>query len=155
MKLRDELEDRLRQWGRVLGEHGDGPDEIPEADRTRRHSLVQAQQFPPGPASGRSARAMAGLRGSPSWGFAPVVCTETRTHRISTPEDLPLEVRRVQSAFERLHDYAPELAVVLLAQYHRRGTQFDKAEDMGLHYRRYKERLSGARAGMLIILSDM
>lgn len=145
----------LRQWGRVLGEHGDGPDEIPESDRTRNHALVRAAQFPPGTVSGRSARAMSQLRGSPSWGFEPISCTETRTHRISTPDDVPLTVRRVQLAFERLHSYAPELARVLLVQYHRRGTQIEKAEDLGLPYRRYKERLQGARAGIWLILSDM
>jgi hypothetical protein len=97
---------------------------------------------------------MSRLRQSPTWGFEPVVCTETRTHRISTPEDLPLEVRQVQKAFERLHDYAPELARVLLANYHRLGPQSDKADDLGLPYRRYKDRLKGARAGMFLLLSE-
>ncbi len=155
MKTIDPFEASLQLWGRLLGDHGDGPDAIPDADKTRNHALVRAAQFPPGSASGRSARAMSDLRGSPSWGFEPVVCTETRTYRISTPEDLPLEVRQVQTAFERLLAFAPELASVLLTNYHRRGPQSNKAEDMGLPYRRYKDRLRGARAGMLIFLSDL
>ncbi len=155
MKAPNPFEASLQLWGRLLGEHGDGPDGIPRADQTRYHALVRAADFPPGSASGRSARSMSRLRQSPTWGFEPVVCTETRTHRISTPEDLPLEVRQVQKAFERLNDYAPELARVLLANYHRRGPQADKAEDLGIPLRRYKDRLRGGRAGMMIFLSDM
>jgi DNA-directed RNA polymerase specialized sigma24 family protein len=96
---------------------------------------------------------MSKLRHSPSWGFAPVVCTESRTHRISVPEDTPQDVVRVQSAYERLLGYSPPLALVLLAQYHTHGAQSEKAEILGIRVNRYRERLSGARAAMLILLS--
>jgi hypothetical protein len=154
MKTPDELEARLRLWGRVLGEHGDGNgDDIPDADRTRNHALVRAAQFPPGNVSGRAARAMSKLRHSPSWGFAPVVCSETRTHRISVPEDTPQDVVRVQSAYERLLGYSPPLALVLLAQYHTHGAQSEKAEMLGIPYRTYQRRLSDARGSIFILLS--
>jgi hypothetical protein len=153
MKPSDELEARLRRWGHCLGEHAGSGDDIPEADRTRNHALVRAAQFPPGNVAGRAAKSMCKVRGVPSWGFAPAVCTETRTHRISTPEDTPPDVVRVQSAYERLLGYSQPLALVLLAQYQTHGAQSEKAEGLGISYRTYKRRLADARGSMYLLLN--
>lgn len=153
MSQPDTLEARLRRWGHCLGEHTGSGDDIPEADRTRNHALVRAAQFPPGNVAGRSARAMAKIRGVPSWGFAPAVCTETRTHRLSMPEDTPKDVQQVQAAYLRLHGYSEPLARVLLAQYQTQGAQREKAEIMGITYRTYQRRLADAKGSMFILLS--
>lgn len=130
IKPNDELEAMLRLWGRYYGERPPPEwDELEPADATASHPIARAMEFAGGdnsPAS-RSARAMSKLRKTPTWGFDPVVCTETRTRRIATPEDMPPVVQRVQRAALDLYRLDTLGGTVLRFEYCKRGPQVEKA----------------------------
>lgn len=153
----DPLEAMLLLWGRYYGERKpDEWDEGAEASLTDNHPIARAMEFAGGDESipQRSARGMAKLRGVPTWGFDPVVCTETRSKRISTPDDMPVVVQRVQSAALDLYRLDELRGIVLRFHYCTRGTQFEKAARVSdvfsktIGIRTYRESLSFARGWM-------
>ncbi len=146
------LEILLRKWGWAFGERppkewaeGDGPSYAVSP-------IARAMEFAPGRNGkgtvGRSASAMSKLRGTPAFGFDPVVCTETRSKRIATPDDIPADIQRVQTAALALHAVDPVRGRVLRTEYCRLGSQHDKAERLGLKIRRYRDELAHARTWM-------
>ncbi len=151
----EQLEDALRAWGYYMGQRppSDDIDDMPDHDRTPTHALVLMAQFPPGKAGHRSAKAMARYRGTPSWGFDPMVCHATRSHKISMPEDTPPIVRVVQSAYLQLFGESEALAIVLLTHYQTRGTKAEKAKSLGLRFNDYNHGLSEARAMVYLLLN--
>lgn len=156
MKTPD-LETLLRAWGRYYGERApkewdEGED---ESQLTISHPLARAMEFAGGhePISLRAARGMRKIRGTPTWGFDPVACAETRTHRISTPDDVPPTVQRVQRAALELYRMDTMRGTVLRFEYCKRGRQADKCGalsalgfPMGL--RMYREALANAKGWM-------
>lgn len=144
-----QLETLLRAWGRLFGERP--PKEWDEGDGPAAtvHPIAKAMEFAAGrnakETAGRSSAAMARLRGTPAWGTDPIPCKETRSKRIATPDDIPAEIQRVQSAALALHAVDPVRGRVLRTEYCRRGTQHDKAEKLGMKVRRYRDELAHAR----------
>lgn len=154
----DPLEAMLRLWGRYYGERaptewdesGDDP-----ASLTANHPIARAMEFAGGDETvpQRSAFAMRRVRKVPTWGFDPVVCTETRSRRIATPEDMPRVVQRVQAAALELYRIDTMRGTVLRFEYCKRGRQIEKAAALAVvglptGLRIYRESLSFARGWM-------
>jgi hypothetical protein len=153
--MSDDLEKMLRAWGHYYGEKkprewdesGEDPSSL-----TRSHPISRAMEFSGGEAtvSGRSARGMRKLRGTPTWGFDPILCRETRTHRIAVPDDIPPHVARVQTFALELYRIDTLRGSVLRWEYCKRGAQAEKAAaltaiGLACGLRVYRESLSFAR----------
>jgi hypothetical protein len=156
--MKPTLEDMLRAWGHFYGEgkpkEWDEAADDPSA-MTISHPIARAMDFAGGDESpsGRSARAMKRIRKSPTWGFDPVVCTETRSFRIATNDDIPQIVQRVQRAALELYRIDTMRGTVLRFEYCKRGRQIEKAAMMatvGLScgVRQYRESLQFAKGWM-------
>jgi len=154
----EQLEHLLRRWGWANSERPPcDADEISLADATPCHPLVRAAQFPPGEGvmSGRASKSMARLRGVPDWGFQPTVCTEDRTYRISTPDDTPPEIQRVQRASLELQTADPLRGLCLRVNYCTCGSHWEKAQAVSLKYgkpvklKRYRDEVAFARVWMM------
>jgi hypothetical protein len=147
----DWLESALKSWGRVYGQRAPSEDELtgnPFAFLgTGKHPIATAMEFAGGEDApvGRSARAMVKIRHVPSWGFEPMVCTETRSHRIATSDDIPLAAQRVQRAVLALYAVDPALANVLRIRYCERGRTRDKASELGVRFSRFMALLAAAK----------
>jgi hypothetical protein len=154
----DQLEAALRAWGRFYGERpppewGDEPEPQPLGAGV--HPIARAMEFAGGRDKpvGRAASSMARVRGTPSWGFDPVACSETRTHRISTPDDVPPIVRLVEAAAMTLYRQDTLTGTILRWEYCKRGKQIEKAAmlvTVGLNagVRVYREKLAYAKGWM-------
>lgn len=152
------IEYLLRKWGHYYGERA--PKEWDEAGEdesqlTGSHPIARAMEFSGGDGHslGRHARGMAKLRGTPTWGFDPVTCSETRSRRISVPEDVPRDVQLVQSAALELYRFDTLRGTVLRFEYCKRGSQSEKTAmlvtaGLSVSLRVYRESLSYARGWM-------
>lgn len=155
----DEVEKMLRNWGWFFGvrpARDDGDDYICPTLGSGQHPIATAMEFAGGTdrPAGRSARAMAKVRGTPTWGFAPAVCTETRSHRTSTPDDVPVTAQRVQRASLELQSIDPLRGLCLRTNYCTLGSHFEKAAAVSatlgelVTLRTYRHELALARVWM-------
>lgn len=150
----DELESRLREWGRAYGE-GRPKEWQEEATLTGSHPIAQAMQFAPGKAQREVAVAWQRRRRRDYW-IDPMPCKETHQssgHAVllggSSVRFTP-QVEVVQSAVLALYRQDVVRGLVLQLQYCRRGSQSDKAAMMAaqghrMKLRAYREALAFAK----------
>lgn len=147
----DPLEVLLRGWG--AWHQRNRPvvidrEYIARADATRSHAIARVS---PGrrktkPVSQRrGGHELRRITGQPLWATEPMRCVETRTRAVATPHDIPDHVRRVDSAELYLRTVDLEFAAVIRIEYCEDGTQEEKARELGLEVRRYRDRLLAAR----------
>lgn len=150
--MKPTLDELLRAWGHFYGQRPppEWDESLGEPAPTGTHPIARAMEFAGGDESPsiRSAGAMRKIRHVPTWGFDPLVCTETRSHRISTPDDIPVMVQRMQRTWLELCKANQFLGTVLLYEYCMRGTQGYKAEELDIGTRVYRESLARALGWM-------
>lgn len=153
----DKLEAMLRAWGHFYGERRpkewDEAAEVGEANLTASHPIARAMEYAGGQAvsRARSAWGMKKIRGGvPLWGFDPVKGKDTRSFRVSTPDDVPREIQRIQTIWLELYRADTLRAMIVQTEYCRRGTQGEKAamlkaQGFAVGLRVYRENLAFAR----------
>lgn len=138
------MEDLFRRWGWEFGEQRPTERDDPTyGTPTHSHPLVRAMQFPGVVEAGkRAGAAYRKITGAPAWSTDPIRCKETRSFKISLPDDTPREIQLVQTAWLGLWDYEELDARVFQAQYCWRAmTRAEKSAVLGLHVKRYDVRL--------------
>lgn len=151
----DLLETALRLWGRYYGERrsdyeDDGTPVAVLPGGPGIHPIARAMETAGGGdlALGRSGAALRKLTGQKAWATDPMPATETRSHRISQPADIPLAARQVEAAVMDLQVCEPLPGRVLRVQYCRLGEQELKARLVAIPLRRYRDELRLARVWM-------
>lgn len=155
----ERLEDLLQLWGRVNGAWGGNS---PEERSLTGNSTLSGFGRPSGykgHAEGRSGRqrralmavaAGIGARVMPAEFVDHIPCTATRTYRAPDFDQRETsEVGHVQAAWLVLYRTNTIHAELIRVQYQTPGTQFDKAEAMGMPLRQYKEEIKLARVWMM------
>lgn len=160
----DQLERALRDWGHWYGERRQAEWQEGEEDVLiggSVHPIARAMEFAGGSGIpvGRAAASMARLRNTPAWGFDPLVCTETRSHRISTADDIPQNAQKVQSAVLILYKIEPLRSTCLRLNYCTFGSHHHKAQmasemsGLPIKLKRFRDELLLARIWMMGRLS--
>lgn len=149
---KDDCEDLLRKWGRAYGQPRPGEwDE--DASPTGDSPLARAIEFAPGKRNRRidAAYKRRARPGERSWSRDPIPCVESR-HVVGSPAlgatDRDPEVTLVQSAWMSLLRSDPQLAQAIRTEYQVRGTQADKAAQLGIGRGQYREAVAEARGWM-------
>lgn len=157
----DVLKAALRLWGRYYGERRSDYDDdgllIGDTALAPPHPIARAMEFAGGGnvAVGRSGARLRRLAGQRAWATDPMPSTETRSHRMSQPDDIPKLARTVEAAALDLQfrEYLP--GRVLRVQYCRLGDQVFKAGIVEIPLRRYLDELRYAKAWISGRLSYM
>lgn len=142
------MESLFVRWGWALGEQRPTEQDDPDyGTPTRSHPLMRAMQFPGVVEAGaRAGQAMRKLTGAKAWATDPIRCKETRSYKLSTPDDLPSDILLVQKAYEALLDYNKIDALCFQARYCSRAlTGKERAEKVGVPFRKYETGLHSAR----------
>lgn len=147
MASKSRIDPLLRLWGHYYGEHK--PREWDEDRSFGPHPIATAMEYAGGECevARHRSRDVRRMRGVPTWGYDPVSAHETRSRRVSTSDDIPPFVQRVQNEAVALHRIDTLRGTVLRMEFCTRGPQADKAAQMvrfgmSISLRQYREALA-------------